>query len=109
MLVKVLKAFPYAHDHHHVVTLEKGAIVDIDEGVLEGLAAEKLIGEASDDEIEAAQSGLVVLTPPVEIPPNWRELAWFQLQALARKLGAGPKVTKAAATAIVESELSARG
>jgi len=108
MLVKVLKPFPYAHDHHRVVTLEKGAIVDIDEGVIEGLAAEKLIGEATEEEIEAAQSGPVVLRPPVEIPEGWQKLPWFALQTLARKLGAGPKVTKAAAAAIVEAELAAR-
>jgi len=109
MLVKVIKAFSYAHDHVNLVPLVAGQIVDIDEGVVEGLFIEKFIDEATAEEIEAAQSGAVVVPAPVEIPDDWRDLKWFQLQALARRLGAGASVNKATATALIEAELAARG
>lgn len=108
MLATVLKAFPYAHDHAHVVKLAPGEVVDIDDGVYEGLEAEGFIREPTEDEVEATHSGVVVVTSPVEIPDGWAKLTWFQLQALARKLGAGPKITKPTAVAVIEAELASR-
>lgn len=43
----------------------------------------------------------------VEIPETWRELKWFELQALVRKLGGKP-VDKEAAVAAVEAAIGAR-
>lgn len=108
MLVKVLKAFPYAHDHFNVMPQEVGAIVEIDDAVIEGLESEGFIGEATAADIEAAQTGAVVLDQPVQIPADWRDLKWFQMQALARKLGAGPKADKATVMAVIEAAQAAR-
>lgn len=108
MLAKVLIAFLYAHDHHTNRMLEPGAIEEIDEGVFEGLEEEGFIGEASADEIEAAQSGPVVLPPPVEVPADWRAMSWFALRKLAMSLGAGAKVDKPTAIAVVEAHQAER-
>jgi hypothetical protein len=108
MLVKVLKPFPYAHDHMHVVTLQPDDIVEIHASVVEGLHAEGFIDEASTAEIEAAQEGCVVLPPPVEIPADWTTLHWFKLKALAEKLAGGPVANKLAAVALVDAELARR-
>lgn len=105
----IKKSFPYAHNHHLVVTLEAGSVVEIDDDVFEGLVAEKYIREATEDEIEAAQEGPIVVGEPVEIPADWAKLPWFNLQRLATTLNGGNKVAnKVAAVAIVEAELSAR-
>ena len=109
MLVKVLKAFSYAHDHVNLVHLQPDEIVEIDEGVLEGLQAEGFIDEASDEEIEAAQTGAVVIPPPVEIPADWEGLHWFKMRPLAIALNGGAAVAnKAAAVAIIRAELERR-
>lgn len=108
MLVKVLKAFPYAPDVRTSVRLSPGDVVDIDDSVLEGLAAEGFIDEASAAEIEASQSGAVVIPQPVEIPADWRGLKWFELARLAKALGAPANVTKPAAIALIEAEVAAR-
>lgn len=110
MLVKVLKPFPYAHDSLFTVGLEAGAIVNIDESVVEGLHAEGLIEEATDDDVVAALSGAEVVTPPVEIPEDWADLHWFKQRAIAAKLNGGaPVASKAAAIALIEAALNARG
>jgi len=109
MLAKILKSFPYAHDHHTLRTLEVDEIVEIDDGVFQGLHDEHYIGEPTPAEIEAAQSGPVVLAAPVEIPDDWADLQWFKLQKLATALNGGSKVAnKVAAMAIVQAEVDAR-
>lgn len=109
MKAYVLKAFPYAHDHHRTASLAKGAVVEIDDDVFEGLQAEKFIREATEDEIEAASEGPVVLDAPVDIPADWPKLQWFALQRLATALNGGHKIAnKPAAIAVVEAELAAR-
>lgn len=111
MHVKVLKAFPYAHDHHNIRHLEEGAIVDIDESVLEGLRAEKFIGEASAEEIEASLQGEVeieIVEAPVEIPEDWETLDAIQLAALARAVGLKGKITRNSAEAAIRGELARR-
>jgi hypothetical protein len=109
MLMKVLKAFPYAHDHHHVVTLAEGAIVEIDEDVAGGLEDEGYIAEPTADEIEAAQSGCVVIEAPVEIPAGWAKLNAAEAVKLARALGAGPGVkSKASAADYITDQLARR-
>lgn len=104
MLVKVLKDFAYAPDCRTHLALKAGEIADVAPELVEGLADEGFVGEASDADVRATARG-----GAVEIPDDWRDLAWFQLAALARKLGADPKVTKPVAIATVEAELAARG
>jgi putative heme iron utilization protein len=105
----VLKAFPYAHDHHVTVVQDAGAVVEIDDSVAEGLIDEGYIREATDEEIDGATEGPVVVAPPVEIPAGWAKLPWFNLQRLATALNGGGKVAnKVAAVAIVEAELASR-
>jgi hypothetical protein len=87
----VLKSFPYAHDHHVTASLAEGAVVEIDDGVFEGLLDEGFIREATDEEVEAAQEGPVVLSAEVEIPADWADLQWFKLQALAKALNGGTR------------------
>jgi hypothetical protein len=110
MLAMILIAFPYAHDHHTVKPMTPGDLVDIDDGVFEGLKAEGYIREATDDEIAAAQEGEVVVVEaaPVEIPADWATLDWFPLRKLAIALGAPANVKKAAAIALVEATLAQR-
>ncbi len=108
MLVKVLKAFAYAPDCRTHLSLTVGDIVDIDDSVIEGLANEGFIGEASPADIEASQVGPVIVPPPVEIPDEWAELHWFKLKKLAEQLNGGPVKDKVAATAIVQAEVAAR-
>jgi hypothetical protein len=109
MLVKVLKPFPYAADGMHTATLEAGAIADVDDSVIEGLHGEGFIEEATAEDIAAAQSGAVVIRPPVEIPADWQGLHWFKLKALAEKIAGAPAPNKAAALAVVAAEVEARG
>jgi hypothetical protein len=108
MLFKVLKAFPYAHDHHTVKMLAVDSIVEIADGVVEGLLDEKFIIEATDEEIEATQTGAVLVRAPVEIPDDWATLGAFKMTALAKQLTGGKVKTKAAAVAVIEAELAAR-
>ena len=108
MLVKVLKPFPYAREGKFTVGLEAGAIEDIDASVIEGLHAEGFIDEATAEDLVAAQSGAVVILPPIEIPADWQDLHWFKLKALAENLARGPVTNKAAAVAIVAAELDRR-
>lgn len=108
MLVKVLKAFPYHPDPRTQLHLVEGDIANIDESVLEGLEAEGFIGEASAEEIEAAQEGPVVIAPPVEIPADWRTLKWFEVARLAKALGAPNNVNKEGAFALIETVLAQR-
>lgn len=108
MLVKVLKAFPYHPDCRTRRELVEGDVIDIADDLVAGLQAEGLIGEASDEEIDASATGPVVIPPPVDIPADWRELDGLKTIALARQLGAAGKVTKASATAIIEAEVAQR-
>jgi hypothetical protein len=108
MLVKVLKTFPYAPDVRTHLVLAAGDVVDIDASVVEGLHAEGFIEEATDDELEAAQTGAVVMQPPVEIPDDWAGLHWFKLKALAERIAGGPVANKVAAVGIVQAAVDAR-
>lgn len=110
MYVKVLKPFPYAHDHHNIDHLVEGSVVLIDDAVAEGLEAEGFIGEATAEEIEAAQQGEVVVVEAhaVEIPEGFETMKAIALQALARKLGAPTRVTKPQALELIRAEIARR-
>lgn len=109
MLVKVLKPFPYHADVRTVLALAAGDVVEIQDDLVEGLEAEGFIDEATAEDVEASRSGAVVIDDPVEIPADWRAFKWFQIVAIARKLGAPSNVNKAVAIATIEAELAARG
>lgn len=109
MLCKVLQPFPYAHDGCHTVGLKAGQVVAIDESVLAGLVEGGWVDRAEPADIEAAQEGPVVITPPLEIPDDWRALRWTKRRALAAKLngGAAPANDRVA-VALIEAELARR-
>jgi hypothetical protein len=87
----------------------RSPIVEIDEDVAGGLEDEGYIAEPTADEIEAAQSGCVVIEAPVEIPADWAKLNAAEAVKLARALGAGAGVkSKAAAHQVIEAELARR-
>ena len=110
MLVKVLKAFPYAHDGMHTLHLAAGDVVEVADDLVGALERDGFIGEADEDEIAAAGPGAQLVTEPVEIPADWRELQWFKLRSLAARLNDGaPPRDKLAAVALVEAELTRRG
>lgn len=108
MYAKVLKAFPYAHDHVAVRLLAVGEVLEIDDGVFEGLEDEKFIVSATEEEIAALQEGSVVVLEPVEIPADWDKLSWFKLRALAEKVSGGKVPKKDLATAVITAELAKR-
>jgi hypothetical protein len=108
MLVKVLKPFSYAPDVRTLLSLTAGQVVEIDDSVIAGLEAEGFIGEASDAEIEAAAEGPVELPAPVIVPDDWKALSWSRMRALALDLGAGPKINKVGAVALIEAHIAAQ-
>ena len=108
MHAKVRKPFLYAHDGFTVRPLSEGDVLDIDDLVAPGLEAAGLIEAADDDEIRAAAPVEVIAQPPVEIPPDWRELGAAQLKALAGEFSHPAAANKAAAIAVIEAELARR-
>ena len=110
MLVKVLKAFPHAHDGMHTRMLAAGDVVDVADDLVAALERDGYIGEADEAEILAAGPAAQVVAEVLEIPADWRELQWFKLRALATKLNDGaPPRDKLAAVALIEAELVRRG
>lgn len=91
---RILRPFLYSTDGIRAEQLEAGTVAEITEGA-EGLQAEGYIAPPDTP------------APAVEIPADWRDLAWPQLRSLAAALG-GPFNSRAECIATVEGALAER-
>lgn len=108
MHVKVLKAFPWSPNGYETRQLNVGDVVNIQEDLVPGLAAEGLITEAGPEEVQATATGETIITAPMDIPADWRSLSAVEIRSLAAAIAGHPVANKTAAVAIIEAELTDR-
>lgn len=101
MLATILKPFYCAQQRHTVVALEAGAVVEIDDDLVDGLIAEGFIAEAPAEAVAASFGD-------VAIPEDFTTLPWQKLQTIGRALGLARSANKTDTLAAIQTELARR-